>query len=89
MIRISLSYIFETANKLEALGQLPDEDMPWSEVWLTFLSAQSSLEGLYIYTPYAPFLRSSATAANELLTSITTETSNPDHQRTIYRPYTV
>jgi hypothetical protein len=85
MIRISLSYIFELAAKLEPLERLPSQDTPFLNVWQALFMAQSTLDELYNATPYAPFMRSSATVAADLLGSLRKETLNQDFNRQINR----
>jgi hypothetical protein len=77
MMRISLSYIFDIASRLEPLERLEEKDTAWQDVWLDFLMAQTTLEGLYISSPYAPFMRSSATLANQLNDMLKKEGDNP------------
>src|SRR5947209_3818159 len=85
MIRVSLSYIFELATRIDPVGSLPDQDTPWNDVWSTFYVAQSALQELYAQTPYAPHLRSSAQLADQLTRLISSEVSNADHARTIHQ----
>jgi hypothetical protein len=83
MIRVSLSYIFELATRIDRLEFLPDKDTPWQGVWHDFYVAKIALDELYSQTPYAPHLRSSATLASQLSKIIEAQVANPDPARVL------
>ena len=85
MIRVSLSYIFELATKLDRLSSLPDRDIPWDDLWLDFYVAKGALDQLYQQTFYAPYLRSSYASANSLSGKLEAELSNEDRKRVLDR----
>jgi hypothetical protein len=86
MIRISLSYIFDLASQIEPLEKLPtDKDVPWLEVWFDLFMAHSAIENLYVNSPYGPFIRSSATLADQLNTTLKKEINETDQNRTFLR----
>jgi hypothetical protein len=87
MMRISLSYIYDLASRLEPLERMEERDTPWSEIWLDCILAQSTVENLYV-SLYAPFMRASATVANDLVAILKKEGTDQDFNRTIGR-YTI
>jgi hypothetical protein len=81
MIRVSLSYIFDLATKIEPLAALPEKDTAWGDIWLQVYIAQTALEGLYSQTLYAPYLRSSTALATELSGLLKSQMSKQDQDR--------
>jgi hypothetical protein len=54
MIRVSLLYIFDLANKLEPLSQLPTVDTEYGNIWIQLLVAEGAVESLYRQALYGP-----------------------------------
>jgi hypothetical protein len=84
MIRLSLPYIFELAEPLEALSRLPEADAPYSEVSFALFMAQWTLEN-FTTSLYSPYLRTSWQLSQQLLTVLRGHTANSDQTRQISR----
>jgi hypothetical protein len=85
MIRVSLSYLFELANKLDPLGGLPDADTPYNDIWINLAVAEGAIKSLYSQTLYGPYLRSSTALGQQLLQMIKSQTDNTDYTRVVTR----
>ncbi|MEC5325222.1 hypothetical protein [Aurantimonas sp. A3-2-R12] len=83
MIRISLTYIYNLATRIEPLGALAVQQMPYRSIQLPALMAQNAIQELYTNTFYAPHLRVSFASSQELFNRLQAMTGNPDQERTI------
>ena len=86
VIRISLPYIFELANSLELLSRLPDEDVPFQDIFFDLFQAENTLRSLIQSSLFSPYLRVSFQLAQTMMGAIQRETG-PDktYTRTIAR----
>jgi hypothetical protein len=83
MIRISLPYIYKLATQLEPLATLPMHDTPYKEVWGWLFTSEQALREMHHGTLYAPYLRSSAPFAFDLLEKIQKLTSSDNLDRVV------
>ena len=83
MIRISLSYIYNLATRIEPLGALTVQETPYRIIQLPALTAQNAIQELYTNTFYAPHLRVSYGWSQDLFNRLHSITSDPDLERMI------
>ncbi|WP_298223160.1 hypothetical protein [Acidocella sp.] len=83
MIKIYIPYLMNVIGKIEAIDYLPSENTKFINVMNIIYDAHGAIYTLHRSSVFYPYLRSSWTLANEMISLLETQTQNHDFQRDI------
>jgi hypothetical protein len=81
MIRISLPFVYDLAERLDALSRLPEQPTAFREVFFQLIMAENALNNLANGSLFSPYLRTSYVLSKQLFQAIRAQTSNHDMTR--------